>query len=47
MPSANLSGGVSPTSPKDVIDEFKNRIKVVNGGRSRVGVESTVVDVTG
>ena len=46
MPSANLSGGVSPTSPKDVIDEFKNRIKVVNGGRSRVGVESTVVDVT-
>ena len=32
MPSANLSGGVSPTSPKDVIDEFKNKIKVVNGG---------------
>tara|TARA_B100001121_G_scaffold76366_1_gene67689 strand:- start:1439 stop:2392 length:954 start_codon:yes stop_codon:yes gene_type:complete len=47
MPSANLSGSVSPTSPKDVIDEFKNRIKVVNGGRSGIGVESTVIDITG
>jgi len=47
MPSANLSGRVSPTSPKDVIDEFKNKIKVVNGGQCRVGVESTVIDVTG
>ena len=47
MPSANLSGRVSPTSPKDVIDEFKNKIKVVNGGQCRVGVESTVIDITG
>ena len=46
MPSANLSGRVSPTSPNDVIDEFKNKIKVVNGGQCRVGVESTVIDVT-
>ena len=46
-PSANISSKLSPTSPNDVIDEFKNKIKfVLNGGRSKIGLESTIVDLT-
>ena len=42
MPSANKSSSISPVSPSDVSDEFKNKIKIVNGGLSRIGLESTV-----
>tara|TARA_B100000029_G_scaffold418699_1_gene423882 strand:+ start:508 stop:1467 length:960 start_codon:yes stop_codon:yes gene_type:complete len=46
-PSANISSKLSPTSAKDVVDEFKNKIKfVLDGGQCRVGVESTIVDLT-
>ena len=46
-PSANISSKLSPTSPKDVVDEFKNKIKfILDGGRSRVGLESTIIDLT-
>ena len=46
-PSANISSRLSPTSSKDVVDEFKNRIKfILDGGRSKIGLESTIVDLT-
>ena len=48
VPSANISTGVSPTEPSDVIDEFKNKIKfILDGGKSRIGLESTVVNLCG
>ena len=48
MPSANLSSGLSPVSAYDVYEEFKKKLKIIiNGGRSKVGIESTVVDLTG
>ena len=47
-PSANVSSKLSPTSSSDVVDEFKNKIKfVLDGGRSKIGLESTIVDLTG
>ena len=47
MPSANISSNLSPVSALDVFDEFKNKIKIIiNGGKSKVGIESTVVDLT-
>ena len=48
MPSANISSGLSPVSAKDVFDEFKKKIKIIiNGGHSKIGLESTVIDLTG
>ena len=48
MPSANISSSISPVSAEDVADEFKKDIKfILNGGKSKVGIESTVVDLTG
>ena len=47
MPSANMSSNVSPVTAEDVVDEFKNNIKLVlNGGKSKIGIESTVIDLT-
>ena len=47
-PSANISSKLSPTSAKDVFDEFGNKIKfIVDGGQSKIGLESTIVDLTG
>ena len=45
MPSANLSSGLSPTNALDVFEEFKKKI-IINGGRSKIGIESTVIDLT-
>ena len=46
-PSANISSKISPTSAEDVVDEFKSKIKLVlNGGRCKVGLESTIIDLT-
>ena len=46
IPSANISTGVSPTDPLDVVDEFKNKIKfILNGGKSLIGLESTVINL--
>jgi len=46
-PSANISGRPSPTTPKHVIDDLYGKVDVViDGGCSKVGVESTVLDVT-
>jgi len=48
MPSANLSSGVSPVCAENVADEFKRNIKIIiNGGKSKIGIESTVIDLTG
>ena len=47
-PSANISSKLSPTSSIDVVDEFQNKIKfILDGGRSKIGLESTIVDLTG
>ena len=47
-PSANKSGRISPTSAKDVINEFQNELEIIlDGGACRVGLESTVLDVSG
>ena len=47
-PSANISSKLSPTSSNDVVDEFKNKIKfILDGGRSKIGLESTIIDLTG
>ncbi len=46
IPSANLSSAVSPVSSNDVLDEFGNKIKfILDGGRSRIGLESTVINL--
>jgi L-threonylcarbamoyladenylate synthase len=48
MPSANLSSGVSPVKASDIVDDFKKKIRIIiNGGHSKIGIESTVVDLTG
>ena len=48
MPSANISSSVSPVTAEDVVDEFKDNIKLVlDGGKSKIGIESTVIDLTG
>jgi len=47
-PSANISSKLSPTSPNDVVDEFRNKIKfILDGGKSKIGLESTIIDLTG
>ena len=47
MPSANKSTNVSPVNSLDVFDEFKNKLKIIiNGGRCKIGIESTVIDLT-
>ena len=47
-PSANRSGAVSPTEPAHVLADLGGRIAaVLDGGPCAVGVESTVVDLTG
>ncbi len=46
-PSANRSGHVSPTTADHVLGELGGRIAaVVDGGPCRVGVESTVLDLS-
>ena len=47
-PSANTSGKPSPTTARDVLDDMNGKIPaIVDGGACSVGVESTVVDMTG
>jgi L-threonylcarbamoyladenylate synthase len=47
-PSANVSGRVSPTSVAHVLDGLQGRIAaVVDSGPCAVGLESTVLDLTG
>jgi L-threonylcarbamoyladenylate synthase len=47
-PSANRSGQVSPTTAQHVLDGLSGRIAaVIEGGSCPVGVESTVLDLSG
>ena len=47
-PSANRSGRVSPTEAGHVAEELGDRIPLVlDGGRTLVGLESTVLDLSG
>jgi L-threonylcarbamoyladenylate synthase len=47
-PSANRSGRPSPTRAEHVLEDMDGRIDMVlDGGPCRVGLESTVVDMTG
>lgn len=45
-PSANKSGKPSPTKPEHVQHDFGSDFPVVDGGECRIGLESTVIDVT-
>jgi|LGVE01.1.fsa_nt_gb L-threonylcarbamoyladenylate synthase len=47
-PSANISTRMSATTAKAVKEELNGKLKwILDGGTSDVGIESTVVDVTG
>lgn len=47
-PSANRSGRPSPTLAEHVAEDLDGRISyIIDGGPCRVGIESTVVDMTG
>ncbi len=49
-PSANRSESISPTTARHVLESLGSRVEdllILDGGPCRVGVESTVVDVTG
>ena len=47
-PSANLSGHRPPVCAKDVLTDLDGKIDLlIDGGRSKVGIESTIVDLTG
>ena len=46
MPSANISSSLSPVSAFDVFEEFKKKVNIIiDGGRSKIGIESTVIDL--
>lgn len=47
-PSANLSGKPSPTTAEDVLEDMDGKIPaIIMGEQSDVGIESTVIDLTG
>ncbi len=47
-PSANISSKISPVSKEDVKEEFGEKIKyILDGGRSKVGMESTIISLIG
>ena len=47
-PSANISGKPSPTLPEHVIDDMQGKVDMILcGSKSRIGVESTVLDLSG
>lgn len=47
-PSANLSGKPSPTTAAHVVDDLDGRVDAILRGRNcQIGIESTVIDMTG
>jgi L-threonylcarbamoyladenylate synthase len=47
-PSANRSGGVSPTTARHVAESLGEAVGLIlDGGACRIGLESTVLDLTG
>jgi len=46
-PSANAFTRPSPTLAKHVLEDFKNKIRlIIDGGQTQIGLESTVLDLT-
>ncbi len=46
-PSANLSGRPSPTTAQHVLEDFDDKIDLIlDGGPTKIGLESTVLDLT-
>lgn len=45
-PSANKSGRPSPTNPKHIEEDFGTDIPILDGGASKLGLESTVIDLS-
>ena len=47
-PSANISGNRPPTSAAGVLRDLDGKVDIViDGGKTAIGIESTVVDMTG
>ncbi len=47
-PSANLSGRPSPTRAEHVIHDLNGRVDIIlDGGQAALGLESTIIDLTG
>lgn len=46
-PSANTSGRPSPTRAEHVGEDFGSDFPVIDGGQTQIGLESTVLDVSG
>ncbi|MCL2861375.1 MAG: L-threonylcarbamoyladenylate synthase [Firmicutes bacterium] len=47
-PSANISGTPSPTIAQHVENDFKNKLQfVLDGGQCEIGIESSVIDLSG
>lgn len=47
-PSANLSGKPSPTKAEHVIRDLNHRVEmIIDGGKATLGLESTIVDLSG
>ena len=45
-PSANISSRLSPVCSKDIKEDFGKKIKfILEGGRSSIGIESTIIDI--
>ena len=45
--SANISGKKSCRDVNDVVKNFKNKkITIINGGKTKFGIDSTIIDVT-
>lgn len=46
-PSANLAGKPSPTTAQDVFEDLGGKVDLIlDGGKTKIGLESTVVDLT-
>lgn len=47
-PSANMSGGISPTSADHALKTLEGRVPlIIDGGRTQQGIESTIVSFIG
>lgn len=47
-PSANLSGRPSPTKAEHVVEDLSGRVEmIVDGGDSDIGLESSIIDLSG
>ncbi len=46
VPSANVSGKPSPTKLEHVLEDLGGKIDAIISGECRIGIESTIVDVT-